>query len=268
MANKKITDLPAATALGGTELFESVQSATSVKATATQIKTFVGNSLNITSGVLGSVTISNAIGEFDSITITTGNAGSMTVSNGTFNAPVLNSATLSGAVGNFSSLTVVAGAIPYNTITNRATGQFESHVDQTAASANVAYVVQLNNAAAFNAGITIASSTNVTVAASGIYSVYASLQFANADSTNHVATFWFRKNGTNIPNSASVISVPKVADGGKTLGQVTIFESMTVSSYIQLVWSPDNTNVSLDYTGASGVIPEVPSVIFNMTRIA
>jgi len=231
MANVKITDLVSATALGGTELFEAVQAGSSVKASATQIKTFVGNSLNITSGVLGSVTLSNAVGEFDSITIT-------------------------------------AGAVPFNTITNRSIGQFESHTDQTAVSANVAYVVQMNNAASFNTGITIASSTNVTVAASGIYSVNASLQFANSDSSNHTSTFWFRKDGTNIPNSASIISVPKVADGGKTLAQVTIFESLTVSSYIQLIWSANNTAVSLDYTTASGVIPEVPSVIFNMQRIA
>ena len=216
---------------------------------------------------MGSVTISNAIGEFDSITITTGNAGSMTVSNGTFNAPVLNSATLSGAVGNFSSLAITNGAIPFNTITNRAIAQFESHTDQTAVSANVAYAVQMNNAAPFNTGITIASSTNVTVAASGIYSINASIQFANADSTNHNATFWFTKNGTNIPNSASIISVPKVADGGKTLAQVTIFESMAISSYIQLIWSTANKNVTLDYTAGSGSIPEVPSVIFNMQRI-
>lgn len=241
MANKKITDLSAATALGGTELFEAVQSSTSVKASAQQIKTYVGNSLNITGGAFSSVSISSS------------SLGSVTISNG---------------VGTFSSLAITAGAIPYNTITNRATGQFESHVDQTAASANVAYVVQMNNAAGFNSGITIASSTNVTVAATGIYSIYASIQFANADTANRLATFWFRKNGTNIPNSASVISVPKATDGGKTLGQVTIFESITVSSYIQLVWSPDNINVTLDYTAASGVIPEVPSVIFNMTRIA
>ena len=181
---------------------------------------------------------------------------------------MLGSVTISNGVGNFSSLAITNGAIPFNTITNRAIAQFESHTDQTAVSANVAYAVQMNNAAPFNTGITIASSTSVTVAASGIYSINASIQFANADSTNHLATFWFRKDGTNIPNSASVISVPKVADGGKTLGQVTIFESMTVSSYIQLVWSPNNINVTLDYTGASGVIPEVPSVIFNMTRIA
>ena len=231
MANVKITDLTAATALGGSELFECVQSSTSVKASATQIKNFVGDSLNLTGGVINSVTINNAVGEFDSITVT-------------------------------------SGAVPFNTITNRAIGQFESHVDQTAVSANVGYVVQLNNAAPFNAGITIASSTNVTVAAAGVYSVNTSIQFANSDSSNHTSTFWFRKNGTNISNSASVISVPKVADGGKTLAQVTIFESMSINDYVQLVWSVDNTAVTLDYSSASGVIPEVPSVILNMQRIA
>ena len=230
MANVKITDLTAATALGGSELFECVQSSTSVKASATQIKNFVGDSLNLTGGVINSVTINNAVGEFDSITVT-------------------------------------AGAVPFNTITNRAIGQFESHVDQTAVSANVGYVVQLNNAAPFNAGITIASSTNITVAAAGVYSVNTSIQFANSDSSNHTSTFWFRKNGTNISNSASVISVPKVADGGKTLAQVTIFESMSINDYVQLVWSVNNTAVTLDYSSASGVIPEVPSVIFNMQRI-
>jgi hypothetical protein len=230
MANIKITDLTAATALGGTELFECVQSSSSVKASAQQIKTYVGSSLNITGGVLGSVTISNG-------------------------------------VGNFSSLAITTGAIPFNTITNRAIGQFESHVDQTATSANVAYVVQMNNAAGFNSGITIASSTNVTVAATGVYSINASIQFANSDSNDHTSTFWFKKDGTNIPNSASIISVPKVAEGGKTLAQVTIFESMTVSSYVQLVWSASNIAVSLDYSSATATAPEVPSVIFNMQRI-
>lgn len=230
MANVKITDLTAATALGGTELFECVQSSTSVKATAQQIKTYVGQSFNISNGVISSVTINNA-------------------------------------TGTFTSITVNSGTVPFNTITNRAIAQFESHVDQTATSANVAYVAQMNNAADFNTGITIASSTNITVAAAGVYSINASIQFANSDSSNHTATFWFRKDGTNIPNSASVIAVPKVADGGKTLAQVTIFESMTINSYVQLVWAVSNTAVTLDYTTASSPIPEIPSLIFNIQRI-
>lgn len=230
MANVKITDLTAGTALGGSELFEAVQSSTSVKISATQVKNFANDSVSIVGGTLSSVTISNATGSFNSITVT-------------------------------------AGTVPFNTITNRAIGQFESHVDQTAVSANVAYTANMNNAASFNTGITIASSTNVTVAAAGVYSINTSIQFANSDTTNHTSTFWFRKNGTNIANSASIISVPKVADGGKTLAQVTIFESMSINDYVQLIWSVDNTAVSLDYTTASGVIPEVPSIIFNMQRI-
>jgi hypothetical protein len=263
MANIKITDLTAATALGGTELFECVQSSSSVKASAQQIKTYVGSSLNITGGVLGSVTISNSVGSFNSITVNNGTISSVTISSSS-----LGSVTVNNGVGNFSSLAITTGAIPFNTITGRAVAQFESHVDQTAVSANVAYVAQMDNAASFNAGITIASSTNITVAVTGVYSVNASIQFANSDSNDHTSTFWFRKNGTNIPNSASVISVPKIADGGKTLAQVTIFESITVSSYIQLVWSVSNVAVTLDYSSATATAPEVPSVIFNMQRIA
>ena len=231
MANVKITDLTAGTALGGSELFEAVQSSTSVKISATQVKNFANDSVSIVGGTISSVTISNTTGSFNSITIT-------------------------------------AGTVPFNTTTGRATGQFESHVDQTAVSANVAYTANMNNAASFNTGITIASSTNVTVAAAGVYSINTSIQFANSDSSNHNSTFWFRKNGTNIANSASTISVPKIADGGKTLAQVTIFESMSINDYVQLIWSVDNIAVSLDYSAASGVIPEVPSIIFNMQRIA
>ena len=230
MANVKITDLTAGTALGGSELFEAVQSSTSVKISATQVKNFANDSVSIVGGTISSVTISNTTGSFNSITIT-------------------------------------AGTVPFNTITGRSIGQFESHVDQTAVSANVAYTANMNNAASFNTGITIASSTNVTVAAAGVYSINTSIQFANSDSSNHNSTFWFRKNGTNIANSASTISVPKIADGGKTLAQVTIFESMSINDYVQLIWSVDNIAVSLDYSAASGVIPEIPSVIFNMQRI-
>jgi hypothetical protein len=43
MANLKITDLPAGTTLVGTEQFESVQSATSVKLTSDQIKAFANS---------------------------------------------------------------------------------------------------------------------------------------------------------------------------------------------------------------------------------
>ena len=231
MANVKITDLPAGTALGGSELFESVQSSSSVKISATQIKNFTNGSVTISGGTISSVTISNSTGSFNSVTIT-------------------------------------AGTVPFNTITNRAYAQFESTSDQTAVSANVAYTANMNNAASFNTGITVASSTNVTVAAAGVYFVTTSIQFYNANTADHNATFWFAKNGTNIANSASRVTVPKAADGGQTMAQVSIYEQMAASDYIQLLWSVDDIDIRLDYSAASGSIPAIPSVIFNISRIA
>ena len=232
MANKKITDLSAATALGGTELFEAVQSSTSVKASAQQIKTYVGDSLNITGGVLGSVTISNAVGEFDSITVT-------------------------------------AGVIPYDTITGKAYGFFSSNRDQSY-SANVASVLSVDASAPFNTNVTVNSSTQITMLSAGVYEIGASIQFANSDSSDHDATVWFRKDGTDIVGSAARITVPKLADGGAALFAIAGLESFAISSYIECVVSLENSLVIADYTAASvgpPAIPSTPSVRLSAKKV-
>lgn len=230
MANKKITDLSAATALGGTELFECVQSSTSVKASAQQIKTYVGNSLNITGGVLGSVTISNAVGEFDSITVT-------------------------------------AGAVPFNTITNRAYGQFLSLRDQTATSAAVSYAAEFDTASSFNTGVTVASSSNITFAAAGIYECSFSAQVDNTDSNDHDITFWYSINGVDAANSGSRVTVPKAADGGKVVFEFNFQEQLSAGQYIQVRYAVENTALKLDYIAASAPYPGIPSIIFIANRI-
>lgn len=233
MANVKITDLVAGTALGGTELFESVQAGSSVKLTADQIKTFVTDSPTITGGVLNSVTISNAVGEFDSITIT-------------------------------------AGAVPFNTITGLAYGFFSSNRDQQY-SANVNSVLSFDASADFNAGITVASSTQITFAAAGKYEINAAIQFANSDSSDHDVTVWFRRGGTDIVGSASKITVPKAADGGAALFSISGIESFTISGYIECVANFESSLVIADYTAAvvgPPAIPSIPSVRLSAKRIA
>jgi len=194
-ANVKITDLPAGTALGGTEVFESVQTSTSVKITAQQIKNFA-------------------------------------------------------------------------VINDLAYGYFFSTADQTAAAANTTYVATFNNSASFNTGITVASTTNITMAAAGTYQCGFSAQLANTDTTDRTATFWVRKNGVNIANSAIVVSVPKAADGGVTFLEFTFMEQVTAGQYLQVAWQVSNTLVRLDYTAAAGDIPNIPSIVFYAHRVA
>lgn len=233
MANVKITDLSAGTALGGTELFESVQSSTSVKISATQIKTFTNDSVTISGGTISSVTISNS-------------------------------------TGSFSSLNVTAGAIPLTTITGISYAQLVSTRDQTATSANVAYAVSFDTASSWNSGITTASSTNITFATAGVYLCSMNFQLKNTNTANHTVTIWYQKNGTNVANTGSTISVPKTTDGGVTVFELTFQEQVTAGQYLTLYWSTDNTAVSLDYTAASAGppnVPAIPSVIFTAHRI-
>lgn len=194
MANVKITDLSAATALGGTELFECVQSSTSVKASATQIKDFVN--------------------------------------------------------------------------TDKAYGSFDSLRDQTAVSVNVAYVASFDTAATFNSGITIASSTNITFAAAGVYQCSFSAQLDNTDTSDHDATFWYTINGVDVANSALRVTVPKAADGGKIVFEHNFQKQLTAGQYIQVKWGVESTAVKLDYTAASSPYPATPSIFFVATRIA
>lgn len=233
MANVKITDLSAGTALGGTELFESVQSSTSVKLTAAQIKTFTNGSVTISGGTISSVTISNS-------------------------------------TGSFSSLNVTAGAIPLTTITGISYAQLTSTRDQTAVSANVAYAVSFDTASSWNSGITTASSTNITFATAGVYLCSMNFQLKNTNTSNHTVTIWYQKNGVNAANSGSTISVPKATDGGVTVFELTFQEQVTAGQYLTLYWSTDNTAVSLDYTAASAGppnVPAIPSIIFTAHRV-
>ena len=152
---------------------------------------------------------------------------------------------------------------------NSAYGQFYSTQDQTPA-ANTPTALTFDNSSAFNTGITVASSSQITLGTAGVYLISISVQFDNKDSNDHDAYIWFRKNGTDIANSNSTVTVPKATDGGKTLLAVTIFESVTAGQYIEAVVMVENALVDVEHIAASvgpPAYPAIPSVILVVQRI-
>ena len=164
-----------------------------------------------------------------------------------------------------------ATAVPYLSLAGRAYISANSTTDQTG-SVSAATAVRLANTL-FNSGITIANDgsgnpTRITFAAAGTYSLSPSLQFKNTDSADHDATFWFRKNGTDIANSASVVNIPKATDGGAMFARIVFYETVTAGQYIEIMWLPENAGVTLDFLAAGAIAPAVPSVILAAERIA
>ena len=166
-----------------------------------------------------------------------------------------------------------ANAVPFLSLAGRAYLSANSTTDQTG-SVSAATAVKLENTITSpTAGITIANDgsgnpTRITFAAAGTYALAPSIQFKNTDSNDHDATFWFRKNGTDIANSASVVNIPKAADGGAMFAQIVIYEQVTAGQYIEIMWLPEDADVTLDFLAAGAIAPAVPSVILAAERIA
>ena len=166
-----------------------------------------------------------------------------------------------------------ATAVPFLSLAGRAYISAYSNTDQTG-SVSAATAVKIENIVTSpTVGITIANDgsgnpTRITFAAAGTYSLSPSFQFKNTDTNDHDATFWFRKNGTDIANSASIVNIPKAADGGATFAQIVFYETVTAAQYIEIMWLPENVAVTLDFIAAGAIAPAVPSVILAAERIA
>jgi hypothetical protein len=231
MANAKITDLTAATTpLAGTELFEVVQAANSRKVAASDI---AASATNVR-------------------TVATGGTGA---------------ATLTGYVkGNGTSAMTAAATIPFADLAGRAFAQPSSNVDQTgnvAAATAVTFDTDLTGT-----GVSVVSSTQITFTEAGTYMLSPSIQFKNSDSNDHDATVWFRKNGTNIANSATIIVIPKAADGGVAVFSLSFFDTVTAGQYIEIMWLPEDIDVTIDHTAIGAIAPAIPSIICPVMRIA
>lgn len=164
-----------------------------------------------------------------------------------------------------------ANALPYASLTGRAYISAFSAIDQTGSTS--AATAAIIGTTSISSGISIANNgsgnpTRITFAAAGTYAIMPSIQFKNADTNDHDATVWLRKDGTNIANSATVLTVPKAADGGQTFFQIVFYEQVTAGQYIEVMWLPENAGVTLDYIAAGAIAPAAPSVILSAERIA
>jgi hypothetical protein len=231
MANVKIPDLTAAsTPLAGTEQLEIVQSSFSRKVAASDIAATATNVRTVATGGTGA-------------------------------------ATLTGYVkGNGTSAFTAAATVPFADLAGRAFAQPLSLTDQTgniAAATAVTFNTDLTGT-----GISVVASTQITFAVAGTYMLAPSIQFKNTDAADHDATVWFRKNGSNIANSATVVNVPKAADGGATVFSLSFFDTVTAGQYIEIMWLPEDVDVTIDFTAVGAIAPAIPSVICPVMRIA
>ena len=152
---------------------------------------------------------------------------------------------------------------------NNPYGAFQSTVDQTAAVANTAYAMTLNTTDYAN-GVSVASSSRITVADSGIWNLQWSGQFENPDSQDHDVRVWLKINGTVVVGSTGFFAVPSKhgSVNGHALVGWNYFVSLNASDYIELWWETDSNLVSIQTYAASGSYPSTASLIATMSFVS
>jgi hypothetical protein len=121
--------------------------------------------------------------------------------------------------------------------------------------------------------ITLVSGSRITVPNTGVYNLQFSAQIVNTDNEQHNVKIWFRINGSDVTNSATDITIPSRKTSniyGYGVAAWNIFLSLTAGQYVELVWLPSSTLVTLEHVplSESPAVPAIPSIIATMNQVA
>lgn len=154
---------------------------------------------------------------------------------------------------------------------NAVYGGFSDSTDQTSGTASGS-VITFNTVDVAD-GVTLVSGSQITVPNDGKYSLQFSAQFKNTDNAQHDATVWLRLNGVDIPNSATQYTIPARKSAGifgYGVASLTFLLDLNAADYIQIVWVPTSTLITLEHlpASASPVYPAIPSIITSIVQVA
>ena len=150
-------------------------------------------------------------------------------------------------------------------------GSFSSSADQTGSITTG--TVMTFNSTDIAEGVTLASSSRLTVPVAGTYNIQFSAQLENVENAQQDATIWFRINGVDVTNSATQITVPARKSAniyGYSVASWNIFLDLTAGQYVEIVWLPTIATLTLQALPASvtPAYPAIPSVIATVNQVS
>lgn len=145
-------------------------------------------------------------------------------------------------------------------------GTFYDTTTQSPAAPNTAYPITFNTTAeVFGVYLGATDTSRIYADRGGVYNFQFSAQLDHVGGGAVSFYFWFRKNGVDIPHSATKI----VVDGpnAETVAAWNYLLTMRSGDYFQLVWSSDSVDARLPAMAAAPPVPAIPSVIMTVTYV-
>lgn len=149
-------------------------------------------------------------------------------------------------------------------------GSFWSTTDQTITSTTTAYAIQFTNTDANSNGVSIVSNSRITFAYEGVYDIQFSAQIdRTSTSGTDVVDIWFAKNGVNIADSNTKVTVSGGASQAKTVAAWNYVLQVSAGDYVELYWNATDVHVVLkaDASSSNPTRPAIPSIIATATQV-
>jgi hypothetical protein len=142
-------------------------------------------------------------------------------------------------------------------------GAFYDTTDQTAAAINTAYAITYNTTD-LSQGVSLGTpSSRIYVNRLGSYNFQFSIQLVSTNSSSKTVYIWARTNGTDVPNSAT-----KITMSGSSQAYVAAWNfvlRLNTGDYFELMWSTTDVNVEIHAAPAASPVPAIPSVIMTVS---
>lgn len=158
----------------------------------------------------------------------------------------------------------------YNYFVDLPYGSFYDTTTQTA-SANTPKAITFNHSDSTNHTGIGTPSSRIEFMADGITTVTFSLQVTNSSASDDDVYAWLRKNGVDVPYSASAVTVPKKhgSTNGAAIMTVNFHENYSAGDYLELYWMTVSGTSSITTIPASvsPAVPASPGVILTVSQI-
>jgi hypothetical protein len=143
-------------------------------------------------------------------------------------------------------------------------GNFFDTTTQTVIGINTYQPVRLNTTDLSNQ-VSIANSSHIIITNSGVYNIQFSLQIDKTQGSGAHIYIWLRKNGLDVPNSATELAVQGTSS--EIVAAWNFVVASNANDYYELMWSSTDEHIRLKAVGASAVVPAIPSVIVSVVSV-
>lgn len=145
-------------------------------------------------------------------------------------------------------------------------GTFVDKTSQLHTAINTPKAITFNTTEVANGHRRGTDTSQIIAEVSGLYNYKFSIQLVSGNSAAKDVWIWFRKNGVDIPDSATRKTIV-----GNTVYDVAAWDvtvSMQPNDYFQIMWAVSDVAATIVAPPATAFCPAIPSVILNVTEAA